>query len=367
MIEMKNNKGKTVFSGIGIALLLCLLMVMMPLASTVSNGDKIDEISTEANSDEKVGIETTESRSDSAAFIADDFGYDEDMEMIGMRDQNSKVFIDEDGGLDMVFSSNPLHYIDSSGQWADIDYSVDATENGFEVVDTDTPITFGSNVNSGYTVNYPNGVELISGLDPMVVTLALQDNVFEPSLSITDSESNSNSKDSTDSVGNGMISNVMIMPLGLNQEDNTMVGGNSISYGLAESMNLQYTVEKDKIKQDLVVAEMPNWYKDTIDSTDTGYFGLIEHFEIPDGHVLVSADGSILSADLFTNGEIFSTTKHLFIMDISTGEYVLKIESPVAFDTKSYEEDNNEHQAIYFLRVDSIGASVEMVTAVPHS
>ena len=148
MIEMKNNKGKTVFSGIGIALLLCLLMVMMPLASTVSNGDKIEEISTEVKTDEKVGIDATESRSDSAAFIADDFGYDEDMEMIGMRDQNSKVFIDEDGGLDMVYSSNPLHYIDSSGQWADIDYSIDATANGFEVTETDSPITFGSNVNT---------------------------------------------------------------------------------------------------------------------------------------------------------------------------------------------------------------------------
>jgi hypothetical protein len=39
MIEMKNNKGKTIFGGFGIALLLCLLMVMMPFASTVSNGD----------------------------------------------------------------------------------------------------------------------------------------------------------------------------------------------------------------------------------------------------------------------------------------------------------------------------------------
>ena len=108
-LEMKNNKGKTVFSGIGIALLLCLLMVMMPLASTVSNGDKIEEISTNVETNEKVGIDATESRSDSAAFVADDYGYDEDMEMIGMRDQNSKVFIDEEGGLDMVYSLSLIH------------------------------------------------------------------------------------------------------------------------------------------------------------------------------------------------------------------------------------------------------------------
>ena len=59
MIEMKNKKGKTVFSGIGIALLLCLLMVMMPLASNVSNGDKIDEISIETKSDENPKYSST--------------------------------------------------------------------------------------------------------------------------------------------------------------------------------------------------------------------------------------------------------------------------------------------------------------------
>ena len=294
MLEMKNNKGKTVFSGIGIALLLCLLMVMMPLASTVSNGDKIEEISTEVKTDEKVGTDATESRSDSAAFVADDYGYDEDMEMIGMRDQNSKVFIDEDGGLDMVYSSNPLHYIDSSGQWADIDYSIDATANGFEVAETDSPITFGSNVNSGYTVNYPNGVELISGLDPMVVTLNLnQDSSLNSGL-VTIGEANTNSKEAyATTPGDGMVSGAMIMPLGLNKLDNTLVGGNTISYGLVESMNLQYTVEEDKIKQDLVVAEMPNWYTETIDSADTGYFGLLERFEMPDGHVLTAANGPV--------------------------------------------------------------------------
>jgi len=367
MLEMKNNKGKTVFSGIGIALLLCLLMVMMPLASTVSNGDKIEEISTNVETDEKVGIDATESRSDSAAFVADDYGYDEDMEMIGMRDQNSKVFIDEEGGLDMVYSSNPLHYIDSSGQWADIDYSIDATANGFEVVDTDSPITFGSNVNSGYTVNYPNGVELISGLDPMVVTLTLdQDNSLSEGLVLLGQEE-ANTKHASTTVGDGMVSGAMIMPLGLNQQDSTLVGGNTISYELVDSMELQYTVEKDTIKQDLVVVEMPNWYKETIDSTDTGYFGLLERFEIPDGHVLSSADGQILSADLFTNGEIFSTQENLFIMDLSTGENVIRIDTPVAFDTKSYDADDNEAEAIYFLRVDSIGASAEMITAVPHS
>ena len=165
----------------------------------------------------------------------------------------------------------------------------------------------------------------------------------------------------------GMVSGATVMPLGLNKLDSTLIGGNTISYGLVESMELKYTVENDKIKQDLVVAEMPNWYENTIESTETGYFGLLERFEMPDGHVLVSAAGEILSADLFTNGEIFSTKDHLFLMDLSTGENVIRIDTPVAFDTKSYDADENEAEAIYFLKVDSIGASVEMITAVPHS
>ena len=54
-------------------------------------------------------------------------------------------------------------------------------------------------------------------------------------------------------------------------------------------------------------------------------------------------------------------------MDTSTGEIVIRIDSPVAFDTKSYDEDENEFEAVYFLRVDSLVHSVEMITAVPHS
>ena len=232
--------------------------------------------------------------------------------------------------------------------------------------ETDSPITFGSNVNSGYTVNYPNGVELISGLDPMVVTLTIGEQ-----LSLTGSaligQENTDKEVTSFTPGEGMVSGATVMPLGLNKLDSTLIGGNTISYGLVESMELKYTVENDKIKQDLVVAEMPNWYENTIESTETGYFGLLERFEMPDGHVLVSAAGEILSADLFTNGEIFSTKDHLFIMDLSTGENVIRIDTPVAFDTKSYDADENEAEAIYFLKVDSIGASVEMITAVPHS
>ena len=40
MIEMKNKNKRNVFSGVGIALLLCALMVLMSWSATVSNGDR---------------------------------------------------------------------------------------------------------------------------------------------------------------------------------------------------------------------------------------------------------------------------------------------------------------------------------------
>ena len=39
MIELNNKNKRNVFSGVGIALLLCALMVLMSWSATVSNGD----------------------------------------------------------------------------------------------------------------------------------------------------------------------------------------------------------------------------------------------------------------------------------------------------------------------------------------
>ena len=109
MKEMKNKRGKTVFSGVGIALLLCLLMVMMPFASTVSNGDTTEEVSTEANSEKIGNEESVLDSTDDSTFNAENYGYDADYEMLGMREQNTKVFVADDGSLDMIYSSEPLH------------------------------------------------------------------------------------------------------------------------------------------------------------------------------------------------------------------------------------------------------------------
>ena len=78
MKEMKNRKGKTVFGGFGIALLLCLLMVMMPFAATVSNGDTTEEISTETKSDRINNDDSVLDSTDDSTFNAENYGYDAD-------------------------------------------------------------------------------------------------------------------------------------------------------------------------------------------------------------------------------------------------------------------------------------------------
>ena len=54
-------------------------------------------------------------------------------------------------------------------------------------------------------------------------------------------------KDSTTNVGDGLVSDFSVMPLGLNQEDNVLVGGNSISYGL-DGIYGSYNTQLKKIQ-----------------------------------------------------------------------------------------------------------------------
>jgi len=50
MLENKKNQKKTVFGGIGIALLLCALMVLMPMSGFVNNDEKATVELVEASS-----------------------------------------------------------------------------------------------------------------------------------------------------------------------------------------------------------------------------------------------------------------------------------------------------------------------------
>ncbi|RJU82349.1 MAG: type IV pilin [Candidatus Poseidoniales archaeon] len=353
MKEMKNKRGKTVFGGVGIALLLCLLMVMMPFASTVSNGDTTEEISTEANSER---IETEDSMldgTDDSTFNAESYGYDADYEMIGMREQNSKVFIADDGGLDMVYSSEPLHYIGADNTWQDIDFTIESSQDGFEVTQTESPVHFESEFENGYSALFGGEFEITSGVDSMLVA------INTPLSTIGTPGIQEESLGGVDDSSKDLV--IEINPLYFETSKNTLTGGNKISYPLSDTIDLTYTVKQDKVKQEVVINALPHMYAELPEFRSSEYFGLYERFEIPVGHKLVSSDGYDL-----TGTELYQTNRHLSIVNIETGLEVVRIEAPIAHQA-SLDESTAEITSTYFLSVDEFGTSGSIITAIETS
>ena len=50
-----------------------------------------------------------------------------------MRDQTTKTYVTEDGKFAQLNHATPVHYMDDSGAWDDINLNVVATANGWEV------------------------------------------------------------------------------------------------------------------------------------------------------------------------------------------------------------------------------------------
>ena len=161
MIEMKNKNKRNVFSGVGIALLLCALMVLMSWSATVSNGDRAvnsaivdDEKSTDnlLAEDNLLDEETDESE------------FDPNMEMLGMRTENSKTYV-TDSGTATVYTSEPQHMMNDYGQWVEIDYDIIATDAGYSLTSAPTNVDFGLEVEDGFSVELTPGFSLDSGMD----------------------------------------------------------------------------------------------------------------------------------------------------------------------------------------------------------
>ena len=97
MKEQRNRNVKTVFGGIGIATLLCVLMVCMSWSTMVINSDINSEsaVVTETQ-DTKIGeVDGLAAEKEATSFEAENFGFDEDREMLGMRTENTKTFLDD--------------------------------------------------------------------------------------------------------------------------------------------------------------------------------------------------------------------------------------------------------------------------------
>ena len=128
MLGNKNTNKKTVMGGVGIALLLCALMVGMTMTNLVQNDAP------------QVEAELAVANDDSDDFFAlpdvyepAQYEYDETSELEGMRSMNQKAFRLDDGSTTLITASAPLHYMSDIGSWDEIDLNIKATVEGWEV------------------------------------------------------------------------------------------------------------------------------------------------------------------------------------------------------------------------------------------
>ena len=105
MLGNKNTNKKTVMGGVGIALLLCALMVGMTMTNLVQNDAP------------QVEAELAVANDDSDDFFAlpdvyepAQYEYDETSELEGMRSMNQKAFRLDDGSTTLITASAPLHH-----------------------------------------------------------------------------------------------------------------------------------------------------------------------------------------------------------------------------------------------------------------
>ena len=361
MKELRNKNVKSVFGGIGIATLLCVLMVLMSWSAMVTNSDINSESAVETDSQDtkidnmdKVDVETEDT-----TFEAENFGFDEDREMLGMRTENTKTFLDDQGKQQVVISNKPLHYTNHLGQLVDIDTTIKTWDNGYYVQDIHTPVTFGNNAYEGFTMVLEES-EITSGLDPVPV-IVMEGQTTELQLPGVRGE--------PVNVINEISMNYFTPPT-----DNVEIGGSSILYPLAEGMDLTYHVSPNKVKQEMIIKELSPELKLHLEEstnspneadTSTSMFGLMETIILPENTQLFAGNYMVTADD-----GVFAYNSLLTIRNADTGHVVAYIDAPVASDSSTVEKyDESQEVTVkpnvqYFIQIAEDGQSLDIVTAV---
>ena len=309
MLGNKNTKKTSVFSGIGIALLLCALMALMPMAGFVDNNTGDVEFVDSNDTAENDFFALPE------AVKATDYEQEPSDELIGMRDQTTKTYVTEDGKFAQLNHATPVHFMDDSGAWEDIDLNVVATANGWEVADNTFTTHFAPEMAYGVAVQPNQFVDpIITGIAPMIVTLDESGTAPQP---------------------------YHVAP----SEEGVTVGGNVLRYPIAEGFDLDYTVESTQLKQNLVIRERP------VLEPGAAWFGLSETIQIPSGFALFLGDNML-------GEEMTQTQEALEIRHIETGELLAEIPVPTVLEEGSTEP----YTATFFIQV--FGPQVVITTAV---
>ena len=358
MKELRNKSVNSVFGGVGIATLLCVLMVMMSWSAMVTNSDINSESAVNVDSPDAemdmVGQEST--IKEDTSFNPEIFGFDEDREMLGMRTENTKTFLNDEGKQVMIVSNEPLHITNRHGQLIDIDTSIKTWDHGYYAHDVHNPVTFGSQAFEGFSMVFGED-QIISGLDPMPV-IVTQGDSFETQLTgILGEHTNE------------------INPMDLNaftpSTKNVEVGGSSIEYPLAHGLDLQYHVQANKVKQDLVINELSSAAKEILQEVvndpydSVGFynskFGIMETMILPDNSELWADDHQITAAD-----GVYGHPSMLQIVDSKSGTVFAYIDAPTAEDSSTVEKGQEvlDPNVEYFIQIAEDGRTVSIVTAV---
>ena len=308
MLGNKNKKQKTVFGGIGIALLLCALMVLMPMSGYVDNTSAEVEF-VEASTTEDDFFSLPERIAEA------DYELNPALELQGMRDETTKTYLNEDGTFSQIVTSEPIHYYNDEGVWSDINLNIQARPDGWAVTENSFTTMFAPEAAGGMAIQANQFVDPIySGMNPMIVGLDTLQNepfVMESAPAHTGVE----------------------------------VGGNVIRYPLADGMNLDYTVQSTGVKQNLVLREAP------IIPEHINYFGLSEAMVLPVGYALYSGETLV-------GEEILTTQDPLHIRNLETGELLAEIPAPVVVESG----DAEPYTGTFVVRAN--GPSILLVTLV---
>ena len=309
MLGNKKTKNTSVYSGIGIALLLCALMALMPMAGFVDNNASDVEF-VDSNDTAESDIFALPEAVKNA-----DYEYEPSDELIGMRDQTTKTYVTEDGKFAQLNHATPVHFMDDSGAWEDIDLNVVATANGWEVTENTYTTHFSSEMAYGVAVQPNQFVDpIITGIAPMVVTLDDTGTMPQP---------------------------YHVVP----SDEGVAVGGNVLRYPVGEGFDLDYTVESTQLKQNLVIRERP------VLEPDAAWFGLSEAMQIPSGFALYLGDEKL-------GEEMTQTQEALHIRHVETGELLAEIPVPLVVE----EGSEAPYTATFFIQV--FGPQVIITTAV---
>ena len=130
--------------GVGIALLLCALMVGMTMTNLVQTD--APQVETEFA---VVNEESEDHFALPEVYEPVEYEYDETSEIEGMRSMNQKAFLTESGDTALLTSAEPIHYMSSIGSWEEIDLNIKATVNGWEVKENIYQVTFSPEASDG--------------------------------------------------------------------------------------------------------------------------------------------------------------------------------------------------------------------------